>query len=73
MRWSCQRCRAGGTKRYSTATEARRYVTAFDREDRHDLGRPAPLVAGVPLRLGRAAILSPVQPSARRVLSSTEQ
>jgi hypothetical protein len=54
MRWRCQRgCGEGGAKRYPTATEAQRYATALDREDREDLGRNAPLIAGLPLRLAR--------------------
>jgi hypothetical protein len=56
MHWSCQRdCGAGGSKRYATAAEAERYARAFDREDREDLGRRAPLVGLLPLRLARAA------------------
>jgi hypothetical protein len=47
-------CGAAGAKAYATAGEARRYATAFDREDRQDIGRRAPLVAGLPLRLARA-------------------
>jgi hypothetical protein len=55
MHWSCQRgCGAGGAKTYATTDEASRYAAAFDREDREDLGRRAPLVAGLPLRLLRA-------------------
>jgi hypothetical protein len=55
MRWTCQRCGAvGGSKRYGSAEEAARYASAFDREDRQDLGRRAPLVALLPLRLWRA-------------------
>jgi hypothetical protein len=55
MRWTCQRgCGAGGSKRYGTAREAEMYARGFDREDRNDLGRRAPLVAGFPLRLLRA-------------------
>jgi hypothetical protein len=55
MRWSCARCAAaGGTRTYASAEEAARYARAFDREDRDDLGRRAPLVAGLPLRLWRA-------------------
>ena len=51
MRWSCQRCgTAGGEKTYASAAEAARYARAFDREDREDLGRRAPLVAGLGLR-----------------------
>jgi hypothetical protein len=54
MRWHCQRaCGAGGSKRYATAADARRYAAALDREDREDLGRNAPLIAGLPLRLAR--------------------
>jgi hypothetical protein len=55
MHWRCQRgCGAGGMKRYETAEQARRYVRAFDREDREDLGRRAPLIGLFPLRLLRA-------------------
>jgi hypothetical protein len=55
MRWSCARCGAlGGEKMYPTAAEAERYARAFDREDREDLGRRAPLVGLFPLRLARA-------------------
>ena len=54
MRWSCERCgAAGGEKRYATAADAERYARAFDREDREDLGRRAPLIGLLPLRLWR--------------------
>ena len=54
MRWHCQRgCGAGGSKRYDTAAEATLYASAFDREDREDLGRRAPLFGLFPLRLLR--------------------
>jgi hypothetical protein len=54
MRWSCERCgRRGGEKRYPTAREALRYARAFDREDREDIGRRAPLVGLLPLRIAR--------------------
>ena len=54
MRWQCARgCGAGGEKRYATAEEAARYAAGLDREDREDLGRHAPLIAGLPLRLVR--------------------
>jgi hypothetical protein len=54
MRWACERgCGAGGCKRYATAAEADRYARAFDREDRRDLGRRAP-VGLLPMRLVRA-------------------
>jgi hypothetical protein len=54
MRWNCERgCGAGGFKRYGSADDARRYAAAFDRADRGDLGRRAPLGL-LPLRLVRA-------------------
>ena len=54
MRWTCERgCGEGGEKRYATAAEARRYATAFDREDKDDVGHRAPL-GMLPLRLLRA-------------------
>lgn len=54
MHWTCRRgCGAGGMKRYPTPADAQRYALALDREDREDLGRRAPLVAGLPLRLVR--------------------
>ncbi len=52
MVWECGRgCGAGGRKEYATAADAARYARAFDREDRDDLGRRAPLVGLLPLRL----------------------
>jgi hypothetical protein len=33
--------------------DARRYAAAFDREDRQDMGRRAPLIGLLPLRLAR--------------------
>jgi hypothetical protein len=55
MRWSCERgCGAGGEKSYPSGAGAARYAAAFDREDRQDLGRRAPL-ALLPLRLSRSA------------------
>jgi hypothetical protein len=55
MRWECTRgCGAGGSKSYPTADDAARYARAFDREDREDLGRRAPLIGLFPLRLYRA-------------------
>jgi hypothetical protein len=54
MSWRCERCgEQGGTKRYPTVSDAARYARAFDREDRADLGRRAPLVGLLPLRLWR--------------------
>ena len=53
LRWECERgCGLSGEKRYANAADAARYARAFDREDRADLGRRAPL-ALLPLRLAR--------------------
>lgn len=55
MRWSCQRgCGLAGAKRYPTPGHAHRYARAFDRDDREQLGRRAPLIGLLPLRLFRA-------------------
>jgi hypothetical protein len=55
MRWACRRCGTlGGEKVYDSAAEAERYARAFDREDREDLGRRAPLIGLLPLRIARA-------------------
>jgi hypothetical protein len=55
MTWTCERCGAvGGTKRYASPADAERYAKAFDREDRSELGRRAPLVGLLPLRIWRA-------------------
>ena len=52
MRWTCERgCGAGGSKEYASAEDAARYAAAFDREDRSELGRRAPLLGLFPLRL----------------------
>jgi hypothetical protein len=52
MRWTCERgCGAGGSKEYGSAAEASRFAAAFDREDRAELGRRAPLLGMFPLRL----------------------
>jgi hypothetical protein len=54
MRWACDRCeQSGGTKKYATATEAERYAAAFNRRDTDDLGKRAPLIGLLPLRLWR--------------------
>ena len=53
MRWRCERCSAGGAKVYASEHETRRYARAFDREDRDDLGRRAPLIGLLPLRIWR--------------------
>jgi hypothetical protein len=55
MYWECRRgCGAAGSKSYASAEDASRYARAFDREDRADLGRRAPLLGLFPLRLLRA-------------------
>jgi hypothetical protein len=52
MSWECERgCGAGGVKDYATAAEAARYAAAFDREDRSEVGRRAPLLGMFPLRM----------------------
>lgn len=52
MTWSCERCGSpGGVKDYPTEDEASKYAAAFNREDREDLGRRAPLVGLLPLRV----------------------
>jgi hypothetical protein len=56
MTWACERCGAvGGSKTYGSAEEAALYARGFDREDSEDLGRRAPLVAGIGPRLIRLA------------------
>jgi hypothetical protein len=55
MSWSCERCgECGGSKQYGSAAEADRYARNFDREDRDALGRRAPLIGLLPLRVWRA-------------------
>jgi hypothetical protein len=55
LRWACQRgCGARGEKLYPMPADARRYASVFDREDRDDLGRRAPLIGLLPLRISRA-------------------
>ena len=54
MSWHCDRCGAElGTKTYASEASARRYAQAFDRRDSDDLGRRAPLLGMLPLRLWR--------------------
>ncbi len=53
LRWDCEReCGHKGSKGYSSAAEASRYATAFDREDRDEVGRRAPF-SMLPIRLTR--------------------
>ena len=52
MHWTCKRgCGAGGSKEYASASDAARYAAAFDRDDRSELGRRAPLLGMFPLRM----------------------
>jgi hypothetical protein len=55
MSWECERgCgQGGGSKQYDTAEEARGYATAFNRRDAADLGKRAPLIGLLPLRIWR--------------------
>ncbi|WP_299559256.1 hypothetical protein [uncultured Mycolicibacterium sp.] len=54
MHWACERCGgATGSKVYPTAADARRYAAAFNRRDSDDLGRRAPLLGLLPLRVWR--------------------
>jgi hypothetical protein len=53
MVWRCERgCGAGGVKTYADPAAAARFAAAFDRHT--ELGRRAPLVGLLPLRLWRA-------------------
>jgi len=54
MTWACERCGAGGAKEYPSERDATRYAAAFDEEDLDDLGRRAPLLGMLPLRLWRS-------------------
>ncbi len=54
MSWQCRRCGgAAGAKQYPTAQAAARYADAFNRRDSDDLGKRAPLIGLLPLRLWR--------------------
>ena len=49
MVWECRRgCGTGGSKKYASSSQAARFATAFDRRDRADLGRRAPLLGMFP-------------------------
>ena len=55
MVWECERgCGERGTKTYDTADDALRYAVAFNHPDSADLGKRAPLIGLLPLRLWRA-------------------
>ncbi|WP_026818159.1 hypothetical protein [Arthrobacter castelli] len=55
MSWECERgCgQGGGQKTYPTAAEAERFARGLNRKDSDDLGRRAPLIGLLPLRLWR--------------------
>jgi hypothetical protein len=50
----CERCGgAAGAKDYESAADARRYAVAFNKRDTADLGKRAPLIGLLPLRVWR--------------------
>ena len=53
LNWRCERegCAVAGSKRYESAAKAERFAAAFDREDRDEIGRRAPLLGLLPLRV----------------------
>ncbi len=54
LRWSCERdCGTEGHKTYASAADAVRYATAFNRRDSDAVGKRAPLIGLLPLRLWR--------------------
>lgn len=54
MTWACERgCGHSGSKTYPSAVDAERYATAFNHPDSADLGKRAPLIGLLPLRLWR--------------------
>jgi hypothetical protein len=56
MRWQCARCgEARGAKDYATEADARRFAAAFNKRDTEDMGKRAPLLGLLPLRLWRMA------------------
>jgi hypothetical protein len=54
MRWACEWCgQATGAKDYGTEAEAQRYAAALNKRDVDQLGKRAPLIGLLPLRLWR--------------------
>ena len=55
MRWACERCgQAAGAKGIRLARPRRvRYAAAFNKRDADDLGKRAPLIGLLPLRIWR--------------------
>jgi len=52
--WRCTRgCGAEGRRTYSSAAQAAQLAAAFNRRDTDDLGKRAPLIGLLPLRLWR--------------------
>lgn len=52
LTWECSRgCGHAGSKQYTDATAATRYARALNRRDNADVGRRAPLIGLLPLRL----------------------
>jgi hypothetical protein len=54
MIWRCERCGEGGSKEYADEHDAALYARAFDRDGSSSLGRRAPLIGLLPLRLWRS-------------------
>lgn len=53
MTWQCSRCSAGASKSYPTPADAARFAATFNSRDFDDLGKRAPLIGLLPLRLWR--------------------
>ncbi len=54
MRWACERCGgSSGAKEYGSDAEASGYAAAFNKRDTDDLGKRAPLIGLLPLRIWR--------------------
>jgi hypothetical protein len=54
MHWACARCgEAPGAKEYGSPEDAQRFASAFNKRDADDLGKRAPLLGLLPLRIWR--------------------
>ena len=55
MRWECDRGygQGGGSKQYATPEDAHHYAVALNRRDTAELGKRAPLIGLLPLRVWR--------------------
>jgi hypothetical protein len=51
--WECRRdgCDDGGSKNYANADDAARYAASFNKRDSDQMGKRAPLLGLLPLRL----------------------